>query len=273
MRSAAGLRLTLYHYDLDGQLIAETRPDGTPIRAYVWADDRPIAQIEPQPTSAETLIYLHTDHLNTPRLATDENQTIIWRWEGDAFGITKPDKDPDADGIKVTINLRFPGQYYDAETGLHYNWNRYYDPRTGRYITSDSIGLEGGLNTYTYVENNPLRFVDPTGEAALDLCDYLPPKVCSGLGQGVGKGLGRLLGVLGAILSIPGDTPQQCKDCPPCDPPVGTTGYRLDTTHAHGGMIPHVHLFERQQDPRNCRCFWKKVGVTSPPPPPGAVPL
>jgi len=57
----------------------------------------------------------------------------------------------------------FPGQYYDQETGLHYNYFRYYDPYSGRYLTSDPIGLAGGLNTYTYVVNSPLRYSDPSG--------------------------------------------------------------------------------------------------------------
>jgi RHS repeat-associated protein len=81
------------------------------------------------------------------------------------------------------INLRFAGQYYDAETGLHYNYYRYYDPQSGRYITSDPIGLEGGLNTYSYVGNNPVFDIDPLGLSATLLgpicggsgCHFPPP--------------------------------------------------------------------------------------------------
>ena len=111
----------------------------------------------------ETLVYLHTDYLSTPRLATDANAVKVWSWEGEAFGMTPPDEDPDGDGKKTVVSLRYPGQYFDSESELYYNWNRYYDPKIGRYISSDPIGLEGGLNTYLYARANPLKYIDPKG--------------------------------------------------------------------------------------------------------------
>jgi RHS repeat-associated protein len=150
---------TLYHYDLQGHLIAETTATGQTLKAYVWADHTPLAQIEANGSP----VYLHTDHLDTPRLATNPSGAIIWRWNSDAFGAIPPDSDPDGDGTRTTLNLRFAGQYFDAETGFFYNWNRYYDPKLGRYLNPDPVGLDAGLNLYTYVSNNPLRWVDPTG--------------------------------------------------------------------------------------------------------------
>jgi RHS repeat-associated protein len=68
----------------------------------------------------------------------------------------------------IENNLRFPGQYYDRETGLHYNYHRYYDPDTGRYLTPDPIGLAGGMNLYVYVDGNPVNWSDPLGLTGLE---------------------------------------------------------------------------------------------------------
>lgn len=111
--------------------------------------------------------YLHTDHLNTPRLATDEQNQIVWRSQPltEPFGNNPPEEDPDGNGIPFTLNLRFPGQYFDKETNLNYNYFRDYDPSLGRYVQSDPIGLAGGINTYTYVDGNPLAYIDPLGNS------------------------------------------------------------------------------------------------------------
>ncbi len=153
---------TVYHYDLNGSLISETDELGAPIRDIVYRDTVPIAQIDTGLT-AESITYLHTDHLGTPRRGTDENGVVVWAWESDAFGAAAANDDVDGDGVSTVVNLRFAGQYYDGETGLHYNYNRYYDPSTGRYITSDPSGIDGGINTFLYANANPLYWTDPLG--------------------------------------------------------------------------------------------------------------
>ncbi|MBU2714406.1 RHS repeat-associated core domain-containing protein, partial [Zooshikella harenae] len=106
---------------------------------------------------------------NTPRRATNTEGNIVWAWYSDAYGVGQVADNPDGDGQSVTLNLRFPGQYYDAESGLFYNYFRDYDPSTGRYIESDPIGLNGGLNTFAYVHGNPISLVDPKGLKDVDL--------------------------------------------------------------------------------------------------------
>ena len=114
----------------------------------------------------ESTNFIHTDHLGTPRQVTDLGQTVVWRWNSRPFGDSAPNDDPDGDSNTFTLNLRFPGQYYDQESGLHYNYFRDYDASTGRYIESDPIGLNGGVNTFGYALSNPTRHVDPSGQWA-----------------------------------------------------------------------------------------------------------
>jgi len=109
------------------------------------------------------LYYVHNDPLGTPQALTNEAGTVVWTASYDPFGKATVNEDPDGDGNPITFNVRMPGQYEDVETGLYYNGYRYYSPETGRYLSSDPIGLNGGLNTYSYVGSNPLRFSDPLG--------------------------------------------------------------------------------------------------------------
>ncbi len=192
-----GSILTHYDYLPDGKLLEQTQPnaDGTWHQTvdYIWLDDMPIAQIKTtygyyNHPSTKRLTYIHADHLNTPRLMTDDTQKVVWQWTSDGYGYTPPDTDPDGDGITDTLDLRFPGQIADSETGLFYNMNRYYDPITGRYTQSDPIGVTRnysdpmlrvlikngllaergigfyGLNQpYAYADENPLIYTDSSG--------------------------------------------------------------------------------------------------------------
>ncbi len=109
-----------------------------------------------------SFVYANLTH-DTPRRVADTNNNIIWSWESKPFGEDKPTG-------TFTLNLRFPGQYYDSETNTHYNINRDYNPLTGRYIQSDPIGFCGGTNTYTYVENNPISKYDKYGLLSCKAC-------------------------------------------------------------------------------------------------------
>jgi RHS repeat-associated protein len=111
------------------------------------------------------VFYIWTDNLGSPRQITDTTNVNRWEWaNGDPFGNSAPNENPASAGV-FTFNLRFPGQYFDAETGKHYNYFRDYDPAIGRYIQSDPLGLSAGLNTYGYVDASPLTGFDPKGLA------------------------------------------------------------------------------------------------------------
>jgi RHS repeat-associated protein len=152
----------LFAYDEAGHLIGEYDATGTPIEETVWLGDLPVAVVKPNAASFE-VFYIWTDNLGTPRLITDTANQSRWEWpNADPFGNNLPNEDPAGLGA-FSYNLRFPGQYYDAEKGSSYNYFRDYDPSIGRYVESDPIGLRGGINTYGYVQANPLRAIDPLG--------------------------------------------------------------------------------------------------------------
>lgn len=169
-----GEGVTYYLYADEG-LIGEYDPNGNLKKAYSWVPDsiwgtNPIFMFE-----NGNYYFYHNDHLGTPQKLTDINGNVVWSATYTAFGEAIVDP-----ASTVVNNLRFPGQYYDAETGKHYNLHRYYDPRTGRYTQIDPIGFEAGdvemgrvnektflnqqkINRYVYSLSNPNRYIDPDG--------------------------------------------------------------------------------------------------------------
>ncbi|MFI8224357.1 RHS repeat-associated core domain-containing protein [Pseudomonas sp. NPDC085632] len=207
-RGRAQTLVTEYRYDSQHRLIGLTRPDGqtasyqydafgrrirktvgdatteffwqgdhlvaesseSEYRSYIYEPGtfRPLALLDGKGPKKACPFYYQLDHLGTPQELTDYSGDIVWSAQYDAYGkvaaLTLAGED------YLNQPLRFQGQYFDAESGLHYNRHRYYDPRLGRYLTPDPIKLAGGLNQYQYVPN-PTGWVDPLG-----LSSNCPPK-------------------------------------------------------------------------------------------------
>jgi len=154
---------TYFAYDEAGRLIGEYDGSGTPIQEYAWLGDIPVAVVRPASPGGFTVYYVWADHLGTPRVVSDAANVVRWEWaNAHPFGAHAANDNPSGAG-SFAFNLRFPGQYFDAETGTHYNYFRDYDPAIGRYVQSDPIGLKGGLNTFGYVSSGPLTRTDPRG--------------------------------------------------------------------------------------------------------------
>jgi RHS repeat-associated protein len=165
-------------------VLGEYDGSGNPIQETVWLGDIPVATLRPHTGGGIDLFYVHTDQLNTPRAVTRPSDNVVmWTWYSDPFGTDAANENPAGAGI-FKYNLRFAGQLFDGQAGLHANGQRdCYDPATARYCESDPTGLDGGINTYAYVLD-PLRFVDPTGLAGEFGGDSITQRVLALIRQG-----------------------------------------------------------------------------------------
>jgi RHS repeat-associated protein len=154
-----------FHFDQSGRLLQEhTTPVTTTPVAHIWLGDLPLAVEQ-----SGNLYYTHPDHRGATLRITDSAQALKWDAILTPFGETHS-----LPAQALAHNPRLPGQFLDTEgnTGWHQNYFRTYDPSIGRYAQSDPIGLEGGLNTFAYVRNNPVGAVDFFGlDEALGLID------------------------------------------------------------------------------------------------------
>ncbi len=141
-----------YYLYEDKKLVAELNAAGKIQRQYVYAGSRLVGMFDGQRFYA-----VHTNHRGAPEMVTNKYGEIVWRASYSPYGDATLQKE------KITLNVRLPGQYFDHETGHHYNIYRSYDPATGRYLTSDPLGVAAGFNTYAYVKNDPLNRIDPLG--------------------------------------------------------------------------------------------------------------
>jgi RHS repeat-associated protein len=172
---------THYVYDLAGRVIAEATGTGTTVTEYVWFDDLPLAIVANVDTSTPNLYFVHADHLDRPIKMTDSTEAIVW----DA--VYKPFGEVYSISGTAANNLRFPGQYFLIENGLHYNWYRQYDPALGQYLQPDPLGLAAGPSKYRYAQGNPVNYTDRTGQVPNVMesgCVFGPNPVC-GVGVAV----------------------------------------------------------------------------------------
>ena len=258
--------------------MAEASEQGELSRAYgfnpvatqqgLWSTD-PIWQAnvaDNQLNSTETTYhYLHTDHLYTPILATNKEGSITWKAVQEAFGAMNT-----LNQSRISMNLRFPGQYYDVETGTHYNFHRDYRPNAGRYVQSDPIGLKGGVNTFGYAYQNPINNFDSDGRLVwlLGLGALGGTGATGATAVGASAGLTaavNLAGMAGTVAIINSlsnnreeEADNSCDEFE-CTPVEGTKCYTgPDTDHKHGGLNPHYHIY--QMFKFDGQCQWKYLG-------------
>lgn len=204
LRKTGTAGTTWFAPDQGGSLLAENS-NGAWID-YVWVNGRLIGRM------ANNQVYaIHDDQVGRPEVMTDASQNVVWRAQNFAFT-------QNVTTASITLNLGFPGQYYDTETGLWNNGFRDYNPILGRYVESDPMGLGGGANTYAYAENNPMDNVDPLGlcdekkctqarKAAAELGDAFENFSSAAGWLAIASGFGDALAGAGEEASLGADTP------------------------------------------------------------------
>lgn len=235
--------LTYYLYAEEG-LLGEYAADGSPLVTYGYTPGSPPSTDVLFVRAGSQTFYTHNDQLGTTQRITDRDGNLVWSAHYDAFGTASV-----APTSTLTFNPRLPGQYFDAETGLHYNLRRYYDPQIGRYLTEDPIGLEGGVNRYAYVNGDPINAADPTGEVAPAVA--WGARIAWGYGKEWAQCFALCLGVASAANYFFGDCPMPpgvARDCalgctvppflrPPCR--WGKNSFAGDTpVHTESGLKP-----------------------------------
>jgi RHS repeat-associated protein len=232
----------------------------TPLRDYVWLDGKPLAQLEyPGPQA----FALHVDHLGLPRAMTSSTGATIWS------ATTRPYGDLlESSSTGVVTNLRLPGQYDErllssiGIQGPYYNWSRWYLPMAGRYLELDPIAQGGGFNTgdrpdwFTYVEGNPIRWSDPTGQVAIAI------PVIVGAAADAAAAAAAALAVCTATKTCPWSPSRDRTKCEP--PPPRPPKYVCTAKcQANGGPGGAYYVFGKSTE--NCGMATLEAKLSTPP--------
>ncbi len=154
----AGGTTTRYVPANSGQLLTEYGVTGGWNRDYIYLNGQLVARVSS--VAGEGVQYVVNDHQGTPIALVDSAKTVRWKAKWYPFGEIY------SETVSATNDVRFPGQLRDDESGLYYNWHRYYGPTIGRYYQADPLGLySGDYNLYRYADGNPTRYTDPDGRA------------------------------------------------------------------------------------------------------------
>jgi RHS repeat-associated protein len=146
-----------YSYGQGGELLSETGKNSAAIqRNYVWMNGVVVGILD-----ADNVYFVHNDYLGRPETVTNGSKASVWHAQNTAFGRTVQS------ATFGSLNIGLPGQYWDSESGLWYNWNRYYDAVTGRYLESDPADIASGFSTYSYASGKPVSTIDPSGLAGM----------------------------------------------------------------------------------------------------------